>query len=236
MARQLGVGPKVIMSQARRLGLTQSKGGKNGQPECRVSRRAGKRIDLDETERTMIYRQQWQRAVEENPAAGRKALRKIEPAAYEWLIRRDAQWFDAASPPYRPRPKPRPIVDWKQRDADFAAAARIAAENLKQTPGRPVWITKTAIAKAIRALATVTNRAHLLPLTISVLEKLSETIEEWAIRRILWAADCFRRENRQVSSAQLTTRAAVSNAVASRPEVQPTLIEVLRELRMNKME
>ncbi|MGH9841723.1 MAG: TnsD family Tn7-like transposition protein, partial [Blastocatellia bacterium] len=232
LARQLGVSPEIVKSQAARLGLVQRPGEEEGQPELNANALPGshKRLSLDESAKRAIYRERLQRAMKENPAAGRTELKRLQPAAYDWLIKHDSQWFDAASPPRRPSSGPPSMIDWKQRDADFAAAARKAAENLRRTPGRPMRVSKSAIARESGTLAVVTKRAHLIPLTISVLEELSETVEECAIRRIQWAADSFRRESQGATYSQLVTQARICRSVEFKPEVQTTIREMLEAL------
>jgi hypothetical protein len=233
LGRRLGVSPLVVKSQAARLGLIQPPSGEDGQPELNALP-GYKRLSLDEAEKRAIHRERLQRAVKENPAAGRMELKRLEPGAYEWLIKHDSQWFDAVSPPRRPRSGPPPTIDWKQRDADFAAAARKAAEKLRRTPGRPIRVSKSAIAREIGTIAVVTKRAHLVPQTIAVLEELSESLEEWAIRRIQWAADSFRRENQSATYWRLIQRAGIGSSVELKPEVQTTLRETLEALSLDK--
>jgi hypothetical protein len=191
-------------------------------------------LSLDESAKQAIYRERLQRAVKKNPAAGRTKLNRLEPAAYNWLMKHDSQWFDAVSPPRRPASGPPSTIDWKKRDADFAAAARKAAENLRRTPGRPMRVSKSAVAREIGSLAVVTKRAHLVPLTMAVLEELSETMEECVIRRIQWAADSFRRENQGATYSQLVTRARICRSVEFKPEVQTMLREMLEALSLDK--
>jgi Tn7-like transposition protein D/TniQ len=232
--RQLGVSPLIVKSQAARLGLIQPPGGKECQPKPNALPGSHKRLNLDEPAKRAIYRRQWQRVLKENPAASRTELRRLRPEASGWLSKHDSQWFDAASPPRRPTSGPPSMIDWKQRDADFAAAARKAAENLRRRPGRPTRVSKSAIARESGTLAVVTKRAHLVPQTIAVLEELSETAEECAIRRIQWAADSFRRENQWATYSQLVQRAGIGRSVELKPEVQTTLRETLEALSLDK--
>lgn len=233
MGEELGVSPLIIRSRAIKLGLIRLVGKEENKPKRQSSSGCRKRLSLDQSTARAIYQQQWRQAVKENPAASRTEIRRLRPRAYNWLARYDSQWLDAASPPRRPVLGPPPMIDWKQRDADFAVAARIAAERLKQAPGRPVWVTKSAIAREIGAFTVVTKRADRLPLTIALLEELSETVKAYAIRRVQWAADCLRQEKKRVGYWQLVMRAGMSRRIELSPEVQTVLRKPAEELGFN---
>ena len=152
----------------------------------------------------------WRQAMKSYPTASRSQLNKIEPTVYSWLTVYDREWFEAVSPPPRTNPGPPPLVDWKQRDSELATAVRVAAERLKQAPGRPIRVSKLAIAREIGALSVVNKQAHHIPQTIAVLEEVSESLNDWAVRRIERAVKSFHQENQRPTACnQILVRANV---------------------------
>lgn len=77
------------------------------------------------------------------------------------------------------------------------------------TPGRPIQITKTSIGRAIGAVTLLQQKLNKMPLTALVLAGLVETREQYAVRRIWWAADLYCQENVLPREWQLVMRANV---------------------------
>lgn len=63
-----------------------------------------------------------------------------------------------------------------------------------ESHGRPVQVTKTAIGRAIGAITLLQQKLHKLPLTAQVLASVIETREQYAVRRVWWAADLYYQE------------------------------------------
>ena len=114
---------------------------------------------------------------------------------------------------YKPRPQIRNLsttsVDWKKRDAEYAVAVKAAASRLMEVPGRHVQVTKTAIGRAIGAITLLQQKLHKMPLTAQVLPSVVETREQYAARRIWWAANLYNQEGVLPREWQLIMRANV---------------------------
>jgi hypothetical protein len=181
------------------------------------------------------YRKQWLKAVRENPHVGRTGLRKIIGSAYNWLLEHDKAWFEANSPP-RMRPTGPPnLTDWENRDAELATKAKASASLIIGAPGRPVWASRTAIARNVGVLETIHKRGHLLPLTIKAIAEVAETREAYAIRRIWWAVECFRAERAIAKSGSLQIRASISSKMLRQHEVREAFAEAVRSFRKSEM-
>jgi hypothetical protein len=100
-------------------------------------------------------------------------------------------------------------VNWKKRDAVYAVAVRAAATHLKNNPGRPIWVTRSAIGRAVGAITLLRQKIHKMPLTAQVITNVVETRVEYAIRRVQWAAGCFIREHILPRPWQMVLRANV---------------------------
>jgi hypothetical protein len=159
------------------------------------------------------YRAEWKAAIKANPGVGRTHLNQIcGYRAYHALLWHDREWFEANSP-RAPSSKPGTRKNWKQRDLELVELAKETAADMISGPGRPLRASFTAIARELGILPPIHKRPALLPLTRETILKLAESFEQFAVRRLRWAADQFKKENITPSSSQLQIRAAISNRV-----------------------
>jgi hypothetical protein len=100
-------------------------------------------------------------------------------------------------------------VDWKKRDAEYAVVVRAAATRLRNNPGRPVQVTRSAIGRAVGATTLLRQKLNKMPLTAQVITGVVESRVDYAIRRIQWAAECFTRERTMPRPWQLMLKASV---------------------------
>ena len=122
-------------------------------------------------------------------------------------------------------------VNWSERDEKYTADVRETAGKILNAPGRPVRLSRTGIAKELGILAVVFKHAEKLPKTNIALNKVSESIPAFAIRRIRWAAECYRKEQVPATRWKLQIRAAVGHEVAQDPTVEAALKDCSRMLR-----
>jgi hypothetical protein len=223
IAVNLGVKVNIVMREINRL----KESAKTGQILVRSERR---RSALNELELRERHRMSWQKVVEENPNLGRQALRLIEGCSYSWLTRNDREWLETNSPARLVGHGTEPRVDWLERDETYSIAVRQAAERILNTPGRPIWASRTGIASELGILAVVHKRSGKLPLTNKALYDVSESKTSFAARRIRWAADCFREERIAPNKWKLQSRAAVSNKMAANQEIKAVCEECIRML------
>lgn len=175
-------------------------------------------------------RELWLEAVKTNPDAGRHALRRKYSFLYEWFSKNDREWFQARLPPRKPATGPGVLVNWPQRDTDTVKAIKGEVERIRSAPGKPVRVTGTGVAKNIGKLSVVNKRGNLLPLTVKALAEVTESNEDYAVRRVLWATDCFRAEGILPSVWQLQLRAGVSNKVSKHPVVKAAMEAAIESL------
>jgi Tn7-like transposition protein D len=196
--------------------------------QARAQARAEARLAARELKRARC-REQMLQAMKDHSTASRCQLRPFAPVAYAWLFKHDREWFEASLPPPSPHIKLPSLVDWKRRDAEFAAEARTTAERLKQAPGRPIRVSKNLIAQEIGVLPIIFIKALHLPLTNAVLEEVSESLDDWAVRRIQWAAECFRQAGGRPTPGQVLKRAVVTRKkTRQKPALQAALDAAMR--------
>jgi len=225
MARMLGVSRTVIRAEIDRLENARESGRPLAQRFTNRSAPLLCESDLREN-----YRKKWIEVRTENPNANRAKLGYIAHEAYIWLLKHDKKWLEDNLPKHLKSGSQRPKVDWSKRDEEYSAAVRKTAANMQSVVGRPMWVSRTGLAKKLSILAVVYKNSANLPLTINALNEVSENITSFAMRRIRWATDCYRQERVPASRWKLQTRAAVSNKMALDPEVKASCEECVREL------
>lgn len=228
MALALGVSFTTIKAEIRRLKSSKE----SGLPPTQFRKIGRPRLPLSDLERRDKHRRRWVDIVAENPDASRTEHRRAVPEVYNWLVKYDSEWLKDNSTERRRRTYGTSSqVDWPERDKNYSAAVRETSNQMLTTAGRPVRASRTAIAKNLGILAVVTKDSAKLPLTNKALDEITENTTAFAIRRIRWAADCYRQEQVPADRWKLQMRAAVSNKIARDPEVKAAFEECVRELR-----
>lgn len=222
-ARTLGVEPRTLQRQARRLGVWREKWGtweKVGPTICRAeSTRAT----------TRRHRSMWLRLRLRHPGNGVQALRGRAPATYSHLYRYDRAWLDAHRPP-RPRPIGRVArVDWSVRDAELRGLAEAAVAAMLAGDERPVQIRLTTVARRMGHASLLAQHLNRLPLTAAYLSGIVETAATFAVRKLRWAAERFAAEGCLPPGWMLVRRAALRPALAA--ELQKEIEGALRCVR-----
>lgn len=120
-------------------------------------------------------RSKWLSAMKKAREITLKALRGKLPREYAWLLHNDSDWLEGHKPQPQRRNLSTASVDWKKRDAEYAAAVRAAASRLKDASGRPVRVTRTAIGRALGAITLLRQKSNKMPLTAQVLDTVVET-------------------------------------------------------------
>lgn len=103
----------------------------------------------------------------------------------------------------------------------------MAAARLRNNPGRPVQVTKTAVGRAVGAVALLRQKQRKMPLTAQVLANVVETRVEYAARRVRRAAECFTRDRIMPRPWQLLLRANVYS-LRDVPEVKAAVGAAMR--------
>ena len=226
MAQTLGVSVLTVKGEVRRLERSRE----SGMPLTQRYQRPRTDPALIDSEVRDNQRKQWLEVAAENPNAGRTMLASKSTYSYHWLLKYDREWLRKNSPERLGSSIKSPKIDWSERDENYSADVRKTAAKMLTTRGRPMRASRTAIAKSLGILAVVTKDSTKLPLTNKTLDEVSESVTAFAIRRIRWAADCYRQEQIQVDRWKLQTRAAVSNKMACDPEVKAAFRECVQAL------
>jgi hypothetical protein len=227
VGRRLGVDPLTVLRHAARLKLPPSRSGRRPKPLNPDVQLKGTRDPIVLVEKRRSGRAKWIAAMRQSPKITLKALRRQHPREYAWLLQHDPEWLKRHSPHSGRRARSTSGVNWKKRDAEYAVAVRAAATRLKNTHGRPVQVTKTAIGRATGAITLLQQKLHKMPLTDQVLASVVETQEQYAVRRVWWAADLYCQEGVLPREWQLIMRANVYS-LRDNSEVKCALDEAMK--------
>lgn len=226
--RQLGVDRSTIARQAVRLGLPfPPPGSIIQQPQISIPQRPSPPLLRE-------YRTQWLTVISEYPNADRPRLQQLAPTVHKWLQRYDREWLKAYLPPRkspihsRTKSAP-PRVNWAERDTHLAQEVMLAAQRLKNKPGRPVQVSVEAIGREVGRVKQLKEQLDKLPLTSQILAEVTETWVTAAVRRVEWAAACYRQEGRCPFRSHLTGRAGVHHS-QKHPEIREAIERALQML------
>jgi hypothetical protein len=80
-------------------------------------------------------------------------------------------------------------VDWEKRDLEISWEVEAACKRLlEDNPSKPVRITVASIGKRIGKLALLEKHKERLPVTTAILTNYLESVDQFQIRRVQWAA------------------------------------------------
>ncbi|MDJ0742174.1 MAG: TnsD family transposase [Xenococcaceae cyanobacterium MO_167.B27] len=179
-ARELKVDPNTINRYVALLHLTPS--WTKNKPQIKSEKVAS--IVSEDIKREK--RDIWLNLQRENPKLSKTEIRKLAPDVYAWLYRHDRQWLNNNSPKLQQPTSSINRIDWNQRDKEILEQVKDVVRKLKQTE-KPIRITVGTIGKTIRLKALLEKHLDKLPKTRAYLKSVTETIEDYQIRRIQWA-------------------------------------------------
>lgn len=86
-------------------------------------------------------------------------------------------------------------VDWEKRDLEISWEVEAACKTLlEDSQAKPIRITVASIGKRIRKLALLEKHKERLPVTTAILTNYLESVGQFQIRRVQWAAKQMKDE------------------------------------------
>ncbi|MHC5725135.1 MAG: TnsD family Tn7-like transposition protein [Nostoc sp.] len=132
------------------------------------------------------YREIWKALQQQYPEASKTTLRGLAKGTYIWLYRNDKEWLNKNSPSLKVPVPYSGKVDWAERDKQVLEKVKNAVLTFMSAE-KPARITICRIGKSIGLLALLEKHWAEMPLTKVYLESVTETVEDFQIRRIKWA-------------------------------------------------
>lgn len=180
--------------------------------------------------RRAIKRKQFRKALRANPKLRRTQLRILFVGHYSWLYQHDRDWLEKHLPVRGTTRKPTK-THWANKDAKLATAVRVEAERMRSLPGRPAMISRTAITRNLGITYFSKNPAAKLPLTNAALTEVADTRQQFAVRRVKWAASVFQSEGLSPASWRIASLARLSGDSARVPVVRAALDDAVALLK-----
>jgi hypothetical protein len=207
ISRRLGVEPLTVKRYAHDIGLSFERRLKNYQT---LNDSNQLKISSENSIKTEENKAQWLKLLKQFPDISLKELRQQNSQLYSWLFMHETEWLKANLPQKPKREKiSNTSVNWKERDKELAELIQKTAKQLVENQTRPKRITKTAIGKEANCLSLLQVKLYRLPQTDKALEKVVETNEGFAIRRIRWAAAYLNDNHIPVTYWNLVEKACV---------------------------
>ncbi|MCY7368821.1 MAG: TnsD family transposase [Chamaesiphon sp.] len=158
-------------------------------------------------------REYWMSLQQQYPQATKTELRKISPATYAWLYRKDREWLNNNSPVLQQPVATGERVDWGERDLDVLDRVKASVDSILQTE-IPVRVTMSRIGKSIGLSALLEQHLDLMPMTRDYLTMVTESIDDFQIRRIRWAVNELDRRGKQVLNWRVMRLAGLGEDVS----------------------
>jgi len=176
--------------------------------------------------------------VNATPGANARALQRISPGVYQWLVRHDKEWLMANRPTNKQSQISINCVslssrsaqqktlheDPKTRDRRVASAVKACAQSIMNEPGYPKKVTKRKISLALPEMRRLERQEA--PLTALALQEALETQETFALRRIQWFVQKCQQEQRLPTRREFIESISI-NGVLHIPGVLQALNEAM---------
>lgn len=179
ISREMGCDAKTAIKYAKKLGVLSSLDTKYKGEEKIKSKKLCTAVDT-------IYKAAVIKFIKDNKNYTRKQVRSSLKKEYIWLYRHDKYWLMENLPEIIPRGKRNQgkgyTADWNKRDNELLELIRKQRDKLLQE-AVPIRITKSSIGKAIGQLATLEKNIKKLPKTEKYLKEITETVEQFQLRR-----------------------------------------------------
>lgn len=186
-ARVLGCDPKTVVKYAQKLGLSDL-----------LSTNIG--VALEKSNKTAVHKKHFLdyhsiyscdiiNYLEKHPDSSRKQLREALKKQYIWFYRHNREWLKRHLPPCTPRNRrnnnTQKRVNWLQRDAEIIEKVKNTYLEILKYP-KPIRITQSLIGEKLGIKPLLEQHLDLLPRTKEYLKEITETIEQFQLRRVEW--------------------------------------------------
>ena len=215
-ARRLQVDPRTINRYVQLLGLkpkwrshNETQGSNPTELPCSQS--------TDSDDRRTKHRNTWSALQTQHTQASKTALRRFAPDTYSWLYRHDREWLNTNSPASQTLIYPNNRVNWQERDEQILSQVKDAVQRLLAVD-KPIRITISRVAKAIGQLALIEQHLGQLPLMKVYLDAVTESIEDYQIRRVKWAAALLDRRGESVDRWKVVRMAGLRSDYSEKVE------------------
>jgi hypothetical protein len=170
-----------------------------------------------------LHRQQVLDCIKENPSATRNQLvRHLAVRAASWPRQYDREWLESVLPAKTKSGGPRMTTsDWHSRDIQLSSQINMIRKQLFASAGRPVRVTRTRVLSELGFRHGALPEK--LPLTNLAINSAIESIQEVAVRRVLWLASNVGWTKRSMTLSRVIQSAGVRAKWRILPEFTNTI-------------
>lgn len=148
--------------------------------------------------------------IKKHPGFTRTELRRANTSGYMWLYRNERDWLLSVLPNSKTIIRTKRRIDWEERDREYSFLLIKEAINiLIEEP--LIRVTKTKLAKTLDLQSRFEKYLDKLPVCKTILDDVTETIEDFQIRRIRFYGEKFRKENIHYTKSSLLRSAGLNN-------------------------
>lgn len=128
------------------------------------------------------YRDRLLHTLNAHPELSRTEIRNLCQKEYTFLYRHDREWLFEALPKGNLQCGSKGHIDWDKRDHEVLWQLHKAHSDLMNRV-KPIRISKTSLGKAVNKLSLLEKHLHKLPCCEKFIHKVSETKQQFQIRR-----------------------------------------------------
>lgn len=154
------------------------------------------------------YKEAILESIIQNPTATRTEIRDVCGKEYIYLYRRDKDWLQRNLLHKNKVVKGIKKVDWIKRDEEVIVMIKDKYKELLSEE-IPVRITKFSIGRSLGILTTLVNSIYRLPRTEKYLKEITETVEEFQIRRCKKIIDRKLKKSEEIRLWKIQRDAAI---------------------------
>lgn len=158
---------------------------------------------LDIEERKKI----WLDIIRENPNKSRNQLIKINPKVYSYLYKYARDWYNEVTPRYNK--EKRSEFNWSEKDEKTLKEAKIAVNTILSVKSQPIKICKASIRRKMGLAEGNFNKN--LNKTLKYINEVSESNEQYWIRKIKWVVKELENEEIPVTLYKVQIKSGFSN-------------------------
>ncbi|KIL50821.1 TnsD family Tn7-like transposition protein [Jeotgalibacillus campisalis] len=164
----------------------------------------------------------------ENPKFSRTQLRRANPSTYMWLYRNEKNWLFRNLPSPKKPHKSIEKVNWVKRDEDYSVL--IIKEAINMLFEDPlIRISKSRIGIRLDIRTNLETKINKLPCCKSLLKDITETVEDFQIRRVRFHATRLRQENLLYTRSSLLRASGLKSQLTN--SVNAVVIDELTYLK-----
>jgi len=150
------------------------------------------------------FRRKWLQLHAQYADISSNQIRRKNDGLYTWLKRYDSKWLEQN---YRRIKTVVNTVDWAKRDAELLTQVKRVVNEMKE--GKPERITWTTIGSKLGISGWLSKKKEKLPMTKAYIESVVESMEEFHIRKIKWAAEKLEIQEKAMTLWNLAETAGV---------------------------